>query len=138
MAATARLNLARLHRSTGNGAAAVAPLKENLEWYAKAGGGDGALLSRCVLAAELNDRDSLEDVLSLSRKEDNQLVTVLALDGLARLSAEAGDDAHAAALVAEADALHPAVAHRLDDADRSDRAAALGSSLPPAGPLAPA
>ena len=138
MAATARLNLARLHRSTGNGAAAVAPLRENLEWYANAGGGDGALLSRCVLAAELDDRDSLEEVLALSRAEGNHVVTVLALDALARLSAEAGDDAHAAVLVAEADALHPAVVHLLDDADRSDRTAALASALRPTGPLAPA
>ena len=121
MAATARLNLARLHRSTGNGAAAVAPLRQNLEWYAAAGGGDGALLSRCVLAAETDDRSSLEEVLALARAQDNPQVIVLALDGLARMSAEAGDHEHAIRLVVEADALHPAVAHLLDDADRPDR-----------------
>ena len=67
-------------------------LKENLEWYAGAGGGDGALLTRCLLAIETGDRDSLEAVLALARAEENHLVTVLALDGLARLSAEDGDD----------------------------------------------
>ena len=138
MAATARLNLARLLRSTGNGTAAVPLLRENLEWYAGAGGGDGALLTRCVLAAETDDRDSLEGVLALARADENQLVTILALDGLARLSAVEGEHEHAIELVAEADALHPAVAHLLDDADRPDRTAALANSPHSAEPVASA
>jgi hypothetical protein len=125
MAATARLNLARLLRSAGNGPASVPLLEKNLEWYAGAGGGDGALLSRCVLAAQTDDRATLDMVLALARVEKNHLVTILALDALARLSAERGDLAHAAEQVAEADALHPAVSHLLVDADRPDRAAAL-------------
>ncbi len=124
MAATARLNLARLLRSTGEGSAAISLLRENLEWYAGAGGGDGALLSRCLLAAETDDRNSLEEVLTLARAEENHMVTILALDGLARLSADEGETQRATELVAEADALHPHVAHLLDDADRPDRAAA--------------
>jgi len=137
MAATARLNLARLLRSIGNGPAAVSLLRENLDWYASAGGGDGALLSRCVLAAETHDRDSLEAVLNLARADENQQVAILALDGLARLSAEEGEHDHATELIAEADALHPAVAHLLDDADRPDRTAALAMSphQPPLGPV---
>jgi len=130
MAATTRLNLARLLRSTGQGAAAISLLRENVEWYAGAGGGDGALLSRCLLAAETDDRDSLEEVLSAARSGDNHLVTILALDGLARLSADAGEHERATELLAEADALHPAVAHLLDDTDRHDRAAALTASSP--------
>ena len=133
MAATARLNLARLLRSTGQGAAAISLLRENVEWYAGAGGGDGALLSRCLLAAETDDRDSLEEVLSAARSDDNHLVTILALDGLARLSADAGEHERATELLAEADALHPAVAHLLDDTDRHDRAAALTASSPLSG-----
>lgn len=125
MAATARLSLARLLRITGNGTSAVSLLRENLEWYASAGRGDGALLSRCVLAAQTDDLGSLDLILALARGDENQLVTILALDALARLSAEDGEFAHAAEKVAEADALHPAVAHLLDDADRPDRAAAL-------------
>ncbi|MGA9747982.1 MAG: BTAD domain-containing putative transcriptional regulator [Nocardioides sp.] len=136
MAATARLNLARLLRSAGDGAAAVSLLTENQEWYAGAGGGDGALLSRCVLAVETKDKESLQAVLTIARTEENHLVTVLALDGLARLSAEAGEHEHATELVAEADELHPAVAHLLDDADRLDRAAALVRSLHPAESIA--
>jgi tetratricopeptide (TPR) repeat protein len=131
MAATARLTLARLLRITGDGTAAVDLLKENLEWYAGAGGGDGALLSRCVLAAETDDRDTLEVVLELARAEANHLVTMLALDGLARLDADRGEHARATQLLAEADALRPAVAHQLDDADRPDRAAALANLSTP-------
>jgi predicted ATPase/DNA-binding SARP family transcriptional activator/tetratricopeptide (TPR) repeat protein len=125
MAATARLSLARMLRTTGDGEAAVALLEENLEWYAGAGGGDGALLSRCVLAAETGDQGSLEVVLALAREEANGLVTILALDALARWHADRGEHGHAVELLAEADALHPGVAHRLDHADRPDRAVAL-------------
>ena len=49
--------------------------------YAGAGGGDGALLSRCLLAAQTDDRDSLEEVLTLARANENHVVTILALDG---------------------------------------------------------
>ncbi|GAB2469380.1 BTAD domain-containing putative transcriptional regulator [Xylanimonas ulmi] len=125
MASTARLNLARLLRSTGNGPAGVSLLRQNVEWYASAGGGDGDLLSRCVLAAETRDRDALEVVLALARATASQEAAILALDGLARLSAQEGDRQRATALVAEADALHRPLAHLLDDADRPDRAAAL-------------
>jgi predicted ATPase/DNA-binding SARP family transcriptional activator len=136
MAATARLNLARLLRSTGHGTAAVPLLRENLDWYAGAGGGDGALLSRCVLAAETSDTDQLETVLALSRTEDNNLVAVLALDALAAAHAAAGEHERATLRLAEADALHPEVAHLLDQADRPDRAAALDTSPPAAEPFA--
>jgi hypothetical protein len=111
-------------------------LRENLDWYAGAGGGDGALLSRCVLAAETSDTDQLETVLALSRTEDNNLVAVLALDALAAAHAAAGEHERATLLLAEADALHPEVAHLLDQADRPDRAAALDTSPPAAEPFA--
>src|SRR6186997_241522 len=39
------------------------------------------------LAAETDDRASLEEVLTLARADENHVVTILALDGLARLSA---------------------------------------------------
>jgi hypothetical protein len=136
MAATARLNLARLMRSAGNGTAAVSLLRENVEWYASAGGGDGALLSRCVLAAETDDTDSLEVVLTEARADQNHLVIILALDGLARLSAAQGETDHAADLLAQADALHPAAAHVLDSADRIDRTALLATSAHLVAPVA--
>jgi hypothetical protein len=134
MAATVRLNLARLHRSTGNGPAAVSPLRQNLDWYASAGDGDGALLSRCVLAAETDDRNSLEKVLSQAQTDEDHLVTVLALDALARVSATEGEHERAHELVTEADDLHPTVAHLLDVTDRPDRNVALAMSHDPMEP----
>jgi predicted ATPase len=135
MAATARLNLARLLRSTGHGAAAVPLLWENIDWYAGAGGGDGALLSRCALAAEMRDEKKLEMVLATARVEENHLVAVLALDALALIHASVGAYGDATVLLAQADALHPKVSHLLDAADRPDRAAALAISPPSAEPL---
>ncbi len=128
MAATVRLNLARLQRSTGDAPSAVRLLTENVAWYADAGGGDGALLSRCVLAAETRDQDTLDAVLAQATAEENHEVTILALDALARSSAEGNEQERAADLIAEADALLPAVAHVLDDADRPDRAAAISAT----------
>ena len=45
-----RMNLARLHRTRGDDAAALGLLEENQRWYRTAGGGEGALLNRCLLA----------------------------------------------------------------------------------------
>ena len=57
LAATARLTSPGCCRSTGEGDAAIALLRENERWYAGAGGGDGALLTRCLLAAETDDQE---------------------------------------------------------------------------------
>ena len=46
-------------------------LRENLAWYASAGGGDGALLTRCLLATETGDRTRSTEVLALARAEEN-------------------------------------------------------------------
>ena len=64
LAATARLNLARLHRSQGEHEAAVSLLEEDRRWYGSAGGGEGALLNRCMLEAETGNVSGLEDVLA--------------------------------------------------------------------------
>ena len=50
MAATARINLARVMRATGQHDAAQALLHQCDDWYRTAGGGDGALLTRALLA----------------------------------------------------------------------------------------
>jgi hypothetical protein len=47
-----------------------------------------------------DDRDSLEEVLTLARADENHVVTILALDGLARLSADECEPERAAELVA--------------------------------------
>ncbi|WP_432479001.1 BTAD domain-containing putative transcriptional regulator [Nocardioides sp. GXQ0305] len=126
LAATARLHLARLHRARGHHAAAVALLQENSRWYAAAGGGDYALLTRCVLDAELDDADGLADVLAEARRTGNLEVQVYALDALARLAAQVDDVAAATAHLAEADAIAEGLRHVVDEADRLDAAAARG------------
>lgn len=125
LACTARLNLARLRRADGDHAGTTALLEENNRWYDAAGGGNGALLSRCLLYAERGDSASLEDVLAQALGEENNEVRVLALDALARSAATRGDLVRARDLIGEADALLPNVAHTVDDADRTDRMLAL-------------
>lgn len=80
------------------------------------------------LVGDLPSPAPVEGVLSAARSDENHLVTILALDGLGRLSADADENERATELLGEADALHPAVAHLLDDTDRYDRAAALTAS----------
>lgn len=124
LAATARLNLARLLRSAEE-TSAVSLLEENQRWYAAAGGGDGALLNRCVLYAATADASSLRDVLAEATTTGNDEVRVYALDALARLAAP-DEPEHARRLLTEADALAPALAHLVDEDDRFDRATAVG------------
>lgn len=125
LACTARLNLARLRRVEGDHQEATVLLEQNVRWYDAAGGGDGALLTRCLLYAEKGDRQSLEDVLAQAVDAENDEVRVLALDALARSAASRGDVAQARELLDQADALLPKAARNLDEADRIDRVQAL-------------
>ncbi len=120
LAATARVNLARLRRAEGATAEAITLLEENQRWYAAAGGGDFALLTRCLLAAARDDAAALANVLAEATSSGNVEVCVQALDAQARLALAAGDASTARALLAEADTLAPQVAHLLDEADRTD------------------
>lgn len=122
LSATARLNLARLLRDGGEHEAAVALLQENERWYRSAGGGEFALLTRCVLAAERNDSQALELVLEEVRTTDSGEVELFALDALARLAAEGANLDTARWLLAAADELAPKVAHNVDKSDRFDAA----------------
>ena len=133
LAATTRLQLARLQRSSGARAEAVALLEQNQEWYAAAGGGDFALLTDCLLAACRDDSAGLTRALDQARAGGNREVEVSALDALARLAADRGDASAAESRLADADRLAPEVDHLLDDRDRVDAAAArrqLGLSRP--------
>jgi predicted ATPase/DNA-binding SARP family transcriptional activator len=126
IAATARIHLARTLRGAGDQAAARALLEENDRWYRASGGGDGALLSRCLLAALAIGTDpedavrELGDVLGEARRQHDPESQTLALDALARAAAARGDTAHAEHLLREADGLHAQIRHALDDADRVD------------------
>ena len=124
LAATARLNLARLRRSTGDTAAAIALWQENERWYAAAGGGDQALLNRCLLAAARGDRDELAEVLAEAEQVSDNESLVHALDGLARSAATDADLSLARSLLRRADAQAATIAHLLDDSDRLDAAQA--------------
>ncbi len=66
-------------------------------------------------------RDRLAAVLDVARSSDEAHVEVFALDALARVGADAGDAASAAALVAEADARMDAASHFISERDRVDR-----------------
>jgi tetratricopeptide (TPR) repeat protein len=121
LAATTRVNLARLHRARGDHAAALALLEQNQHWYRAAGGGDGALLNRCLLGAEKADPGSLREVLTEAAAAGNAEVQVYALDALARCAAVQGDRALADELLASADSLAPTVTHLVDEADRFDK-----------------
>ena len=124
LTATARLNLARLLRGVGQGADAVALFEENERWYKSAGGGDFALLTDCMLAAERRDEHALRSVLDAARATGNLEVQVFALDAQARLAAESRDRETAGDLLAESDRLAAHVAHVVDKGDRIDAAAA--------------
>jgi predicted ATPase/DNA-binding SARP family transcriptional activator len=125
LAATARLNLARLLRGARERDAAVALLEENERWYRSAGGGDYALLTHCMLSAERRDKRALTRVLAEARASQNVEVQVFALDAHALMAAEDAQTAEARALLDESDRLATQVAHVVDDSDRVDKAAAL-------------
>ncbi len=121
LAATARLNLARLHRADGDRTAALDLLQQNQRWYDGAGGGEGSLLNRCLLHAETSDSPELNEVLDEARATGNGEVQVYALDALARIAAEDHDRPGAERLLREADALTPSLAHLVDEPDRFDK-----------------
>ena len=121
LAASTRLNLARLHRTRDDDAAALGLLEENQRWYRTAGGGEGALLNRCLLHATTADTEALETVLDEAVAEGNAEVQVYALDALARAAAAQGDRARAVELLATADDLAAGVTHLVDEADRHDK-----------------
>jgi predicted ATPase/DNA-binding SARP family transcriptional activator len=127
IAATARIHLARTLRGAGDELTARTLLEENDRWYRASGGGDGALLTRCLLAAlslepgtgEAAVQD-LHTVLDEARHHQDLETQTLALDALAHAAAARGDLPGAERLLQEADGLHAQVRHTLDDADRFD------------------
>ena len=107
MAATARIHLARVLDSGGRRDEAVQLLRVNEAWYRHAGGGDGALLTRVLLASMTDDPEELTVVLDLASSVPDVEVEVLALDALARIAVRRGDRETAADLLRRADRLVP-------------------------------
>ena len=136
------MHLARILRAAGDDEVAARALLEQTDrWYRAAGGGDGALLTRCLLAAipsgadrtdDADRADRLEAVLDEARGADNREVQVLASDALALLAAEQGRFDTARQLLRSADDLTSQIRHVLDDVDRIDahQARALVAETP--------
>jgi predicted ATPase/DNA-binding SARP family transcriptional activator len=126
LAATARLHLARLMRATGDADAARSLLEQNDRWYRSAGGGDGALLTQCLLAAVNAETagdgmlSRLHDILGQGRRAGDPEVHVYATDALARLASERGELTKADELLRAADAIAVAASHVIDSSDRVD------------------
>jgi tetratricopeptide (TPR) repeat protein len=121
MAATARINLARVMQATGQHDAAQALLHQCDDWYRTAGGGDGALLTRALLAAT-SDRDDadLEAIAGQARLAGDHEAEVVMLDALALRVAQRGQVATARQLLASADDAALAAVTIVDEVDRLD------------------
>jgi tetratricopeptide (TPR) repeat protein len=116
--ALARVRLARVLRALGRTADARSQVDSARQWYATAGGGDGALLAD-HLDAELDaDPQRLAGVLAAAREAGDPEIEVLTLDALARLHAADGRMEEAATLRAAADALMPVAGHLVTHDDR--------------------
>jgi tetratricopeptide (TPR) repeat protein len=135
---TAALGNARLSRALRFVApiAARAAAEWSQHWYGTTGGGEAFLLARYVLAALDGDPDQLTEVVATARETHDVEVEILALDALAQLRVERGDDAEARTILNEADAVMPGARHLLADSDRVDRVRAM-SQLEPVGSAAP-
>jgi predicted ATPase/DNA-binding SARP family transcriptional activator len=126
IAATARVTLARILRSRGDDVVALALLEQTDRWYRTAGGGVGALLTRCLLASLSSAVDPaaagrrLETLLTEAQATEDHETALLATDALGRLAAERGDLDHAHHLLGAADVLHEGLRHVVDDDDRTD------------------
>jgi tetratricopeptide (TPR) repeat protein len=121
MAATARVNLARIMRATEQNDAAQALLHQCDDWYRTAGGGDGALLTRALLAATSEaDDPELESIIDQARLAGEHEVQVIILDALALRAAQRGQLRTAQQLLATADAAALAAVNIADEVDRLD------------------
>ena len=126
LAALARVHLARVQRALGHGDRARTALEAAVAWHRAEGGGEQALLGECLLAAvDAADHvpgsgDRLAAVLDEARGKGEAHVEVFALDALARIAAEAGDVAAAAALCDLADRRMVDASHFITELDRTD------------------
>ena len=144
MKATASVNLARVLRETGRQDAAISLLEQTNRWYRQAGGGDGALLTRVLLAstshpdASSAGRSQLESAVVDARQGQEYEAEILALDALARMAAQRGALADARELLNAADRQrldHPTV---VDDVDRIDAQVAqrlMTAAIDESGPM---
>ncbi len=126
MAALARVHLGRVLRARGQNEEARAALVSAVAWHRAVGGGEQAALGECLLAA-LDGADGvpgaeerLAAVLHAARRDGATHVEVFALDALARLALDAGDNARATQLCEEADRRMASASHFITEQDRTD------------------
>jgi predicted ATPase/DNA-binding SARP family transcriptional activator len=121
MAATARLQLARLYWTSGRRDEAHGAARAADRWFQEHGGGDGAALAvalRAIIADEAAER--LADLRAAADAAGDSEAAVLLTDALAHRAVRQGDGESAAALLAEADATAGAVLALVDAVDRID------------------
>ena len=124
------VHLARVLRALGRTAAARSTIESAVAWHRSTGGGEQAVLGECLLAAldaaehKVDARQRLHDIAATARHHDDAPAEVLALDALARLARQKGDQAAAAELSQRADDRMPAASHFITDRDRTDLQAA--------------
>ena len=138
MAATARINLARVMLATGQHDTAHALFHQSDDWYRTAGGGDGALLTRALLAATSDGDDAdLEAIIDQARRAGDHEAEVVMLDALALRRAQRGQLRTAQQLLATADDAALAAVNVVDEVDRLDAHRArelIRSGAPDPGP----
>jgi hypothetical protein len=126
LGASIRFHRAQLLRLEGAVDQARALLEENVHWYAGAGGGDHALVSRIELASLLGDEAALSSGLAAAREAHDTESELAALDALALVAAGAGDHATAEARLTEADEVMAAATYLIDHTERYDARTARG------------
>jgi hypothetical protein len=108
-------------RATRQHDAAQALLHQCDDWYRTAGGGDGALLTRALLAAASDSDDAdLEDIIVQARLAGDHEAEVIMLDALSLRTAQRGQLAAARQLLATADEAVRAAVNIVDEVDRLD------------------
>jgi predicted ATPase/DNA-binding SARP family transcriptional activator len=140
LVALGRVTLGAVLREIGDDDGARAQLGAADDWFRASGGGAGAAVAACLLAAMdavdgVDDATTrLIDLLDAARAADDIEVEVRALDALARARAKEGETTAAIELLDAADARLLAAPDLLGDADRLDARAArslIESARPP-------
>ena len=124
LGAAIRFHRAQLLRLEGAVDDARTLLEENVRWYAGAGGGDHDRASRIELASVRDDGDALAALLAEAQAAADSESVIAALDGLARVAANAGDRAAADAHLADADTAMANATYLIDHTERYDAVAA--------------
>lgn len=139
MVAVAGVRVGQLRRQAGDREASRSSVESADSWFRASGGGAGADLAQCVLAA-MDAEDGLPGaahglllLLNTAADKGNVEVEVLALDALAAVRAQSGERAEAFSFLQRSDALMVSSGAMLRESARLDARRAR-SFLNPGGP----